>query len=176
LKSYEFKKDEAFIKGKVIKLGDNIDTDIIYPGKYLSLLSPDEIKKHALEGVDPSFPLRIRPNDVIVAGKNFGCGSSRSQAVTCLKYAGISAIVAVSFARIFFRNSINQGLPVIVSRDAYQKLDDRAPIYIDLLKGIIKSNKTVINFSPLPDFLLNIILQGGLVPYTKEILKGNINK
>ena len=90
------------IEGRVIKLGDHIDTDLIYPGKYVPVVDPKEWPKHALEGIDPNFPQRIQPNDIIVAGRNFGCGSSRSQAVSCLKYAGIGAVVAGSFARIFF--------------------------------------------------------------------------
>ncbi|MFN3821334.1 MAG: 3-isopropylmalate dehydratase, partial [bacterium] len=101
------------ITGRVWVLGDDIDTDLIYPGKYLPILDPQEMALHALEGLDPQFPHRLRPGDIIVAGWGFGCGSSREQAATALKSAGIAAIVAASLARIFFRNAINQGLPVI---------------------------------------------------------------
>jgi len=163
--------DNKGVRGRVLKLGDHVDTDLIYPGKYVTVVDPKEWASHALEGIDPGFPARITPNDVIVAGQNFGCGSSRSQAVSCLKYAGIGAVVAVSFARNFFRNSINQGLPVIECPEASQALAEGDPIFIDFQKGIIESQGQRFRFQPLPDFLMEILLSGGLVSYTKKFLQ-----
>jgi 3-isopropylmalate/(R)-2-methylmalate dehydratase small subunit len=158
------------IEGLIIKLGDHINTDLIYPGKYVPVVDPEEWPRHALEGIDPEFPRRIQPNDIIVAGRNFGCGSSRSQAVSCLKLAGIGAVVAVSFGRIFFRNSINQGFPVIQCSEAGQALGDADPIRINFKDGFIESNAHRFKFDPLPEFLMAIIRAGGLIPYTKELL------
>lgn len=158
------------IEGRVLKLGDHIDTDLIYPGKYVALVDSGQWARHALEGIDPGFPGRIKPNDVIVAGRNFGCGSSRSQAVSCLKYAGIGAIVALSFSRIFFRNAINQGLPVIECPESNEALDEGQTIRINLQEGFIESQGRRLKFEPLPDFLLDIILEGGLVPFTRNLL------
>jgi 3-isopropylmalate/(R)-2-methylmalate dehydratase small subunit len=158
------------IEGRVLKLGDHIDTDLIYPGKYVPLVDPAQWARHALEGIDPGFPGRIKSNDVIVAGRNFGCGSSRSQAVSCLKYAGIGAIVALSFSRIFFRNAINQGLPVIECPESTEALADGETIRINLQEGFIESQGRRLKFEPLPDFLMDIILEGGLVPFTRNLL------
>jgi 3-isopropylmalate/(R)-2-methylmalate dehydratase small subunit len=158
------------IEGRVLKLGDHIDTDLIYPGKYVPLVDPAQWARHALEGIDPGFPGRIKSNDVIVAGRNFGCGSSRSQAVSCLKYAGIGAIVALSFSRIFFRNAINQGLPVIECPESNEALADGETIRINLQEGFIESQGRRLKFEPLPDFLMDIILEGGLVPFTRNLL------
>ena len=154
----------------MLKLGDHIDTDLIYPGKYVPLVDPGQWARHALEGIDPGFPGRIKSNDVIVAGRNFGCGSSRSQAVSCLKYAGIGAVVAVSFARIFFRNAINQGLPVIECPEANEAVDEGETIRISLQEGFIERQGRRLEFEPLPDFLMDVILEGGLVPFTKNFL------
>jgi 3-isopropylmalate/(R)-2-methylmalate dehydratase small subunit len=158
------------IKGKVYKLGDNINTDVIYPGKYLSITADRcEMAKHCFESVYPEFMRRAKPGDIIVAGKNFGSGSSREQAATCLKYFGIGAIVAETFARIFYRNAINLGLPVIMAPGVTQKLKDQDDIEIDLETGIIKKMQSgdVIEAKKLPDFILEIILRGGLIPYLK---------
>jgi 3-isopropylmalate/(R)-2-methylmalate dehydratase small subunit len=159
-----------FIEGRVLRLGDHIDTDLIYPGKYVPLVDPGQWARHALEGIDPCFPGRIKANDVIVAGRNFGCGSSRSQAVSCLKYAGIGAIVAVSFSRIFFRNAINQGLPVIECPESNAALEEGETVRINLQEGFIESQGRRLKFEPLPDFLMDIILAGGLVPFTQKLL------
>jgi 3-isopropylmalate/(R)-2-methylmalate dehydratase small subunit len=158
------------IEGRVLRLGDHIDTDLIYPAKYVPLVDPGQWARHALEGIDPGFPGRIKPNDVIVAGRNFGCGSSRSQAVSCLKYAGIGAIVALSFSRIFFRNAINQGLPVIECPESNEALEEGETIRVNLQEGLIESQGRRLKFEPLPDFLMEIILEGGLVPFTKNLL------
>jgi len=163
-------RDFQSIEGRVIKLGDHIDTDLIYPGKYVPLVDPRQWARHALEGIDPAFPGRIKFNDVIVAGRNFGCGSSRSQAVSCLKYAGIGAIVAVSFSRIFFRNAINQGLPVIECPESNEALDEGEKIRINFQEGWIESQGRRLKFEPLPDFLMDILLAGGLAAFTKDLL------
>jgi len=117
------------IRGNVWKYGDDVNTDVIFPGKYTYTISdPEEMARHALEDLDPDFVGRVQPGDIIVAGKNFGCGSSREQAATCLKYAGVGAIIAVSFARIFYRNAINQGLPALSVPEAAGALKDDRPI------------------------------------------------
>lgn len=158
----------AEITGRVIRLGNHIDTDLIYPGKYVPVADPNEWAKHALEGIDSDFPNRIQKNDVIVAGWNFGCGSSRSQAVSCLKHAGIGAVVAASFARIFFRNAINQGLPVIECERAVEIVEDGDIITIDFASGEIRTGGENVWFQPLPDFLREILESGGLVTYTRK--------
>ncbi|MBN1274492.1 MAG: 3-isopropylmalate dehydratase small subunit [Candidatus Aminicenantes bacterium] len=157
---------------RVFKYGDNVNTDVIYPGKYTySLLEPEEMARHALEDLDPGFADKVQAGDVIVAGKNFGCGSSREQAASCLKYAGVRAVIAVSFARIFFRNAINQGLPVLSSPEAAEKLEEGDRIEIDFKQGEIRSDRGVFSFPPFPDSVLGILEAGGLIPYTKEKLK-----
>jgi len=159
------------ITGRVWKLGDNIDTDVIYPGKYLPIIDPPEMALHALEGLDPEFPRRIKKGDIIVAGANFGCGSSREQAATSLKYAGISCVVAKSFSRIFFRNSINQGLALVQSKEAPDKIQPGEVITIDFKSGeITTSQNQKFSFPPLPEFLMEILKDGGLIPHVKKSL------
>jgi len=158
-------------KGRVWKYGDNINTDVIFPGKYTySILEPKEMARHALEDLDPDFAQKARPGDVIVAGKNFGCGSSREQAATCLKYAGVQAVVAKSFARIFFRNAINQGLPVLQSAEAVENIQDGEEVEVDFARGEIKGEKGTFKFPPFPDSVLGILEAGGLIPYMKKKL------
>lgn len=157
------------IKGRIIKLGDNIDTDVIYPGKYLPIIDAEEMAGHALEGLDPSFPSKIQRGDIIVAGKNFGCGSSREQAATCLKAAGIAAVIAGSFSRIFFRNGINQALPLIVSDEVSDGVKDGDEIEIDFSRGrITLANGDTRKFKEFPEFIFAILDAGGLVPYVKQ--------
>jgi len=159
-------------KGRVWKYGDNINTDVIFPGKYTySILDPDEMARHALEDLDPDFARKVKPGDIIVAGRNFGCGSSREQAATCLKYAGVQAVVAKSFARIFFRNAINQGLSVLQSEEAVENIENGQEIEIDFSQGKIKTEKGVYDFPPFPESVLGILEAGGLIPYTKKKLK-----
>ncbi|MCU0561485.1 MAG: 3-isopropylmalate dehydratase [Desulfobacterales bacterium] len=158
------------ITGRVIKLGDAIDTDLIYPGRYVPVVDPAEWPRHALEGIDPNFPSRLQPGDIIVAGRNFGCGSSRSQAVSCLKLAGIVAIVAASFGRIFFRNAINQGVPVIECADAHHLFQEGETLRIDLAEGRIEGAENSASFQPLPAFMMAILGAGGLVPFTRALL------
>jgi methanogen homoaconitase small subunit len=152
------------IEGKVWTFRDSIDTDVIIPGRYLRLLSVDEMSSHVMEPEDPKFAEKVNKGDIIVAGWNFGCGSSREQAPVALKHVGVSAIVAKSFARIFYRNAINVGLPVIVADVEAQKGD---LLCIDLKKGVIKnktSNKTF-NIQPFKKFMLEILNEGGLTEH-----------
>ncbi|MCD6473326.1 MAG: 3-isopropylmalate dehydratase small subunit [Thermoplasmata archaeon] len=157
------------IKGRTIKYGDDINTDVIYPGRYLEITEPEEMAKHAMEDLDPDFLNKVRERNIIVAGKNFGCGSSREQAATCLKYAGVDAIIAKSFARIFFRNAINNGLLVIECKNA-DEINDGDEIEIDVENGVIKdlSQGKEYSFKALPPFLMEIIKAGGLIPYVRE--------
>jgi len=160
------------IKGKVWKYGDDINTDVIFPGKYTYTISePEEMAKHALEDLDSAFASEVRKGDIIVAGKNFGCGSSREQAATCLKYAGVGAVVAKSFSRIFFRNAINAGLPLIQSPDAPDKMKPGEVITIDFEKGELTCEGGVFNFPPLPEEVMGILQSGGLIPYTRKQLE-----
>lgn len=159
-------------KGRVWKYGDNINTDVIFPGKYTySILESEEMARHALEDLDPDFAKKVKPGDIIVAGKNFGCGSSREQAAACLKYAGVQAVVAKSFARIFFRNAINQGLPILQSEEAVDNIENGEEITIDFTKGEIKGKKGIFKFPPFPESVLGILEAGGLIAYTKKKLE-----
>ncbi|MGD8537898.1 MAG: 3-isopropylmalate dehydratase small subunit [Candidatus Aminicenantes bacterium] len=157
-------------KGRAWKYGDDVNTDVIFPGKYTyAAMEPEEMASHALEDLDPDFAKNVQPDDVVVAGKNFGCGSSREQAATCLKYAGVQAVIAKSFARIFYRNAINQGLPVIQSVDAAESIHKGAEVAVDFQKGeIIVEDKEIFSFPPFPDSVLGILEAGGLIPYTKK--------
>ncbi len=157
------------IRGRVFKYGDDINTDVIFPGKYTySITDPAEMAKHALEDLDPEFAKKAKPGDVIVAGKNFGMGSSREQAAQCLVALGIGAVIAKSFARIFFRNAINNGLLAIQSEEASRALETGDEIEIDVEKGEIRSAKGTFSFPPLPPSVLEIFEAGGLIPYIRE--------
>lgn len=161
------------VKGRVYKFGDNINTDIIYPGKYLAITTDRvEMAKHCFESVYPDFLKSAQKGDIIVAGKNFGCGSSREQAATCLKYFGINAVIAESFARIFYRNAINLGLPVITAPEITKKIEHNEIIEINLNRGIVTRCATneFIKVNQLPEFILQIINDGGLIPYLKRKL------
>jgi 3-isopropylmalate/(R)-2-methylmalate dehydratase small subunit len=159
------------IRGKVLKYGDNIDTDVIFPGRYTyRQMEPEEMAKYAFCDLDPDFTKKVKPGDVLVAGWNFGMGSSREQAALSIKYAGIGAIIAKSFSRIFFRNAINAGLPVIVSPEAVESLEEGDEVEIHLEKGIIKSERGKFKFPPLRKDILEILKDGGLIPHTKKKL------
>ncbi|EMR75005.1 3-isopropylmalate dehydratase, small subunit [Thermoplasmatales archaeon SCGC AB-540-F20] len=153
-----------------MKYGDDINTDVIIPGKYLNFTKPGELALHAMEDLDPDFFKKFTKGDVIVAGRNFGCGSSREQAAMCLKYAGVGAIVAKSFARIFYRNAINQGLPAVESLEAVDAIDNGDELLIDFDKGLIKDVTKNLRFTmqPVPEFLREIITAGGLVPWLRK--------
>jgi len=161
------------MKGKVWKYGDNVNTDVIFPGKYTySPLTPEEMASHALEDLDPEFARQVRPGDIIVAGRNFGCGSSREQAAICLKAAGVQAVIARSFARIFFRNAINQGLPVFVQEEVVAGLNQGDEIELNLEKGeLVAAGKRWL-LPTLPPMVLEIIKAGGLISYTRQKLAG----
>ncbi|ALT69540.1 homoaconitase small subunit [Methanobrevibacter millerae] len=150
------------ICGKTWTFGENIDTDVIIPGRYLRTFNPQDLADHVLEGERPDFTKNVQQGDVIVAGENFGCGSSREQAPVAIKTAGVNAIIAKSFARIFYRNAINIGLPVIVSDI---NAEDGDIIKIDLSKGILinETSGESQNFEPFKEFMLNILEDGGLV-------------
>ncbi len=160
------------ITGKVWKFGDNINTDVIYPGKYLSITDPPETAKHAFEIVYPDFLKNAKPGDIIVAGRYFGCGSSREQAALCLKYFGIAAIVADSFARIYYRNAINLGLPIVIAPQISSKVREGEVLEINFTRGIIKNinSNEIIKANPLPPFILEILKSGGLIPQLKDKL------
>jgi len=156
------------IQGYVHKFGDNINTDIITPGKYLEL-SIEEIAKHVMEGVVEDFVSKIKPGDILVAGNNFGSGSSRETAPLALKIAGISAIVAKSYARIFYRNSFNIGLPILEIKET-DEIKGGDELVIDLEGGIVNNlnQKKIYHFVPLPERLLNMIKVGGLVAQLEQ--------
>ncbi|MGZ7043232.1 MAG: homoaconitase small subunit [Methanobacterium sp.] len=155
------------IQGRVWKFGDNIDTDVIIPGRYLRTFSLDDLAEHVMEGLDPDFAKNVGKGDIIVADDNFGCGSSREQAPVALKHAGVSAIIAKTFARIFYRNAINIGLPVII---AEINADNGDILKIDLEEGTIINVTTEETFKiePFKKFMLDILKKGGLVPHYLE--------
>jgi len=159
------------IKGKVFKYGDDVNTDVIFPGKYTYTISdPKEMAQHALEDLDAEFIHQVRPGDVVVAGRNFGCGSSREQAAVCLREAGVGAIVARSFARIFFRNAINAGLPVLVCSEAVDAVSAGDEVQVDLSTGTLQFGEQRFSFPALPEEVRGILEAGGLIPYTRARL------
>ena len=162
------------IKGKAIKFGNNIDTDVILPGKYMTIVDPNELAKHALESLDPEFPQNAKEGVILVGGKNFGCGSSREQAPIALKYAGVKGVLAESFARIFFRNAINIGLPAIECTGVSTAVESGDMLAVDFETGKIEnvSNGKKFQVDKLPPFILEIIADGGLV----ENLRKRMNK
>ncbi|WP_461462870.1 homoaconitase small subunit [Methanobrevibacter sp.] len=150
------------IQGRVWEFTDNIDTDLIIPGRYLRTFNPQDLADHVLEGERPDFTSNVKKGDIIVAGENFGCGSSREQAPVAIKTSGVDAIVAKSFARIFYRNAVNIGLPVIKSNI---EAKDEDIVSVDLASGIITNETTgeIEEFEPFKDFMLDILEDGGLV-------------
>lgn len=167
------------IKGKVWKFGDNVDTDQIIPAKFLNVSDADELAEHCMAGISESrrgdeeeFSKKINRGDVIVAGENFGCGSSREHAPLSIKAAGISCVIASSFARIFFRNSINIGLPILECKDA-AKIHNGDIVKVDLLNGVIDdlTQKRIYRTSPLPPFMHEIVDAGGLMGYVADKIK-----
>ena len=160
------------IKGTAYKFGNNIDTDQIISAKYLVTTDAKELAKHCMETADPDFPAKAKPGDIMVAGRNFGCGSSREHAPISIKGLGLSLIIAESFARIFFRNCINIGMPILECPEAAQEASSGDQIEVDLDKGQIKNltkNKTY-QAQPFPEFMQQIIRAGGLMPYVKKRL------
>lgn len=163
--------EDFILKGKVVAvLGDNIDTDIIYPGRYLNITDKKDTAEHVFELAYPEIKKKMKPGDFIVASKNFGCGSSREQATAALKFSGFGGVIACSFARIFFRNSLNLGLPLISSQEAYKMVKEGDELEVDLLKGIIKNltTGTTIQSSPLDEKAVMYLKEGGLIPYLRK--------
>ena len=157
--------------GKVWKYGDDVNTDVIFPGKYTyQPMEPAEMAEHALEDLDPDFAVNVKEGDVIVAGKNFGCGSSREQAATCLRAAGVAAVIAPSFARIFFRNAINNGLPVIELAEGTEAMQTGDEVGVDFAAGTVEHEGETYTFPPLPPEVLAILEDGGLIPHVKKAL------
>jgi 3-isopropylmalate/(R)-2-methylmalate dehydratase small subunit len=156
------------IQGRAWKYGDNINTDVIFPGKYTyTLTSRSEIAKHALEDLDPTFASNVQPGDIVVAGRNWGCGSSREQAATCLVYNGVGAMIAASYSRIFYRNALNCGLLAIVCPAAVQAVQNGEPIAVDLDHHLIRCPAGDFAFPPFSPSILGIIEAGGLIEYVK---------
>ncbi len=157
--------------GRVWKYGDDVNTDVIFPGKYTyKIMSDKEMASHALEDLDPDFASHVKVGDIIVAGKNWGYGSSREQAVKCLKAAGIKAIIAESFARIYYRNCINLGLPAItLKHEDIKKFDARDEVGVDIEKGVIvnKTKNLEIRFPPFEGYVMDIIKAGGIIEYIR---------
>jgi 3-isopropylmalate/(R)-2-methylmalate dehydratase small subunit len=160
------------LKGKVHKYGENVDTDAIIPARYLNLVEPADLAKHCMEDIDKDFLKKVKPGDIMVATTNFGCGSSREHAPIAMKAAGISCVIAKTFARIFFRNAINMGLPLLESEKAVDDIKDGDTVEVDLAKGTIKNIRSGKTFTakPYPDFMAELITAGGLIEYTKKRL------
>ena len=156
--------------GKAHKYGDNINTDVIIQARYLNISDPAELARHLMEGIDSEFISRVQPGDIILAGANFGSGSSREHAPIAIKAAGISCVIARSFARIFFRNAVNIGLPILECAEAVEKSDPGDSLEVELATGQVENVSKGLNFraKPYPDFMLGIISAGGLVDYTKQ--------
>ena len=161
------------IRGRVHRYGSNIDTDAIIPARYANLRDPVELGRHCMENIDPAFAQKVRRGDIIVASSNFGCGSSREIAPLSIKGAGISCVIAKSFARIFFRNAINIGLPVLECAEAVDNTETGDELEVDLSSGEITnlSKGMVFKAAPYPDFIKGLISAGGLIEYARQILK-----
>ncbi len=165
--------EEGEIVGNVHKLGDHINTDLIIPATYLVTSDAVELGGHLLEGLDPGFPKKVRKGDIILAGVNFGSGSSREHAALAIKGAGISCVIAASFARIFFRNAINTGLPIVECPEAYRSISDGTRISVNLEDGLVKNLETgeMYYAQPYPDFMRDIVSSGGLIEFVKKRLE-----
>lgn len=160
------------LRGRVWKYGPNINTDVIIPGRYCHITDPTELAKYCMADLDPEFVNKVRPGDIVVAGGNFGCGSSREVAPLSIKASGTAAVVAPSFARIFYRNAINIGFPIFESADAYEGIDEGDEVEIDPASGIIRNltKGTEFQASRFPEFLQSIMARGGLRGYAEERL------
>jgi len=160
------------LKGKVFKYGDNVDTDVIIPARYLNSSDPENLAAHCMEDIDADFADEVTEGDIIVGGKNFGSGSSREHAPLAIKYAGVSCVVAESFARIFYRNSINIGLPILESPEAVRAAEAGDELEVDIDKGEIKNLRTGESYQaePFPPFMQEIIKDGGLIAHVKKEL------
>jgi 3-isopropylmalate/(R)-2-methylmalate dehydratase small subunit len=161
------------LKGRVHKYGDNVDTDVIIPARYLNTSDPDELASHCMEDIDPDFIKKVQPGDMIVGEDNFGCGSSREHAPLAIKTAGVSCVIAKTFARIFYRNSINIGLPILQCPEAVDGISAGDEIEVDAASGKITNLSTGKSYQamPFPEFMQNLISAGGLVAYARERIK-----
>ena len=157
-------------QGKTIKYGDNVDTDVIIPARYLNTSEPAELAKHCMEDLDADFSKKIKKGDLMIAGENFGCGSSREHAPIAILASGISVVIAKSFARIFYRNAINIGLPIVECPEAAEEIQEGDEVEVDLDQGIINNLTTGKTYqtAPFPEFIQKIIQAGGLVAAVKE--------
>ncbi|MBP2650496.1 MAG: leuD [Firmicutes bacterium] len=157
------------LEGKVWRYGDNVDTDVIIPARYLNSAEPKELAEHCMEDIDPTFAGKVNAGDIIVAGRNFGCGSSREHAPVAIKASGVPCVIADSFARIFFRNAINIGLPLIELGAAVTEIDNGDNVKIDLSKGLVENitKNKYYKVQPLPGFIQEIANAGGLISYIK---------
>ena len=157
-------------RGTAFKYGDNVDTDVIIPARYLNIAYTAELATHAMEDIDPTFAERVKPGDIVVAGRNFGSGSSREHAPLVLKECGVSCVIAESFARIFYRNSINIGLPILECPDAARDIQQGDEVAVDFSTGVITnlSNGNTYQAPPFPEFIQNIIDSGGLIDSLKK--------
>ena len=160
----------AVLEGKVWRYGDNIDTDVIIPARYLNTFDPKELAKHCMVDIDKDFAQKVRPGDIMVGGKNFGCGSSREHAPVAIKACGVPVIIAASFARIFYRNGIHVGLPLMEIGDNVERIHAGDKLSVDLSSGKIRDITTGETFQapPLPGFIQDIAKAGGLIQYVKE--------
>jgi 3-isopropylmalate/(R)-2-methylmalate dehydratase small subunit len=158
------------IEGRVWKFGANIDTDVIIPARYLNSINPEELARHCMEDLDPSFSQRVQRGDIILAGENFGCGSSREHAPLAIKAVGIACVIAKSFARIFFRNAINIGLPIIECPSAVDQIEPETVIQLDLSSGLIidTQKSQLFHATPFPSFMQDLIAAGGLMNYVMQ--------
>jgi 3-isopropylmalate dehydratase small subunit len=161
-------------EGTVHKFGRDVDTDVIIPARYLNTSDPAELAAHCMEDIDAGFVGRVQPGDIMVAGENFGCGSSREHAPVAIKAAGVSCIVAASFARIFYRNAINTGLPIVVCPAAAHEVQSGDRVRVDVVAGVVENltRGTTHQADAFPPFMQELIAQGGLLPYVKSRLTG----
>lgn len=162
---------ESIIQGRVFKFGDNVNSDIIIPGRYLIYIDAERLGQHAFEMLGEGFPAKLRDFDILVAGRNFGCGSAREQAATAIQGLGIKAVVAASFARTFYRNAINDGLPIVECPALYQAVQEGEEIQIDLAAGEIHHRGNDYSFPKMPDSVRKILELGGLANYLKAQLQ-----
>jgi len=163
------------LQGKVWKFGDNIDTDLIIAARYLNTSEPSELAKHVMEDADPAFVAKMNTGDIIVAGENFGCGSSREHAPIALKAAGISAVIAPTFARIFYRNAFNMGLPIFELKEAAE-IDEGDVVRVDMDAGevINVTQAKRYKFTPIPDFMQELVNTGGLIAFAKKEIEAGV--
>ena len=158
---------EQTIQGRVFKFGDNVNSDVIIPGRWLIYIDPERLSQHAFEVLGEGFPDKLRGFDILVAGRNFGCGSAREQAVTAIAGLGFKAVVACSFARTFYRNAINEGMPIVECPELYTAVAEGDSLQIDLAAGIILHRDREFRFPQMPDSIRELLQQGGLAAYLK---------